>query len=137
MTGVIDFNAVQALGNAGQDFLRRPVRQGELLVGQQQKRFGAAAKKNIDPDAVRLGGELGLNEPERVGRAADVAPFDGGCFTEPSAMPLVEASSEFVANGLVVRRDEDDVWFRNERRSVQSQRKDRPPEEAGQLSLAR
>ena len=41
VTGVIDFDAVKALRNAGQDFLRRLVRQCELFVGQQKKRFGA------------------------------------------------------------------------------------------------
>ena len=103
VTGVVDFDAVKALRNAGQDFLRRLVRQRELFVGQQQKRFGAAAEKNVDADAIRLGDKLGLHEPERVRRAAGVAPFDDGAVTEPFAVPLVEASSEFVANGLVVR----------------------------------
>src|SRR6266496_4676804 len=112
--------------------------QGELLVGQQQKRFGAAAKKNIDPDAVRLGDELGLNEAERVRCAACVAPFDGGPFTKPLAMPLFEASSEFIANGLVVGRYEDDPGLRDERRqSAPSQCSNRPPEESEEQSLTR
>src|SRR5881396_533518 len=63
VTGVVDFDAVKALRNAGQDFFRRLVRQRELFVGQQQKRFGAAAEKNVDADAARLGDELGLHEP--------------------------------------------------------------------------
>ena len=137
VTGIIDFDAVKALRNAGQDFLRRLVRQRELFVGQQQKRFGAAAEENVDADAIRLGDELGLHEPERVRRAAGVAPFDGGALTEPFAMPLAEALSEFVANGLVVRRDEDDSRLRSERRSDQSQRKNGPHEESEGLSLAR
>src|SRR5207247_1092039 len=126
---------VKALRNAGQDFLRRLVRQRELFVRQQQKRFGAAAEENVDADAVRLGDKLGLHEPERVRRAAGVAPFDDGAVTEPFAVPLVEASSEFVANGLVVRGEDDDARLRDERRRDQSQRKNGSPEESDELTL--
>ena len=111
VTGIINFDAVQTLRNAGQDFRGRRVGRREFFVGQQQKRFGAAAKKNIDADAVRFGCEFGLHEAQRVGGAADVAPFDGDAFAEMFAMPLIEAAGELVANGLVVRRDDDDAVF--------------------------
>src|SRR2546430_6716469 len=41
----------------------------QFLVCQQQKRFGTAAEKNVDANAVGFGGELGLHEAQRVRRA--------------------------------------------------------------------
>src|SRR5207247_2237069 len=63
--------------------------------------------------------------------------LDSAAGTEPCAVPRVEARSEFVANGFVVRRDEDDARLGEKRRTRQSQRKDGAPEESGDLSLAR
>ena len=83
-------------------------------------------------DALRFVQSEFAAKPEGIG--IDIF-FGGG--SEPFAMPLAEALSEFVANGLVVRRDEDDSRLRSERRSDQSQRKNGPHEESEGLSLAR
>ena len=111
VTGVINFDAVKTLRNGGQDFLWRRVGQRQFPVCQQQKRFGTAAEKNVDANAVGFGGELGLHEAQRVRRAAHVAPLDGDASAESPAMPLVEATPELVANRLVVRGDDDDPRF--------------------------
>ena len=60
------------------------------------------------PDAP---GKLGLNEAKGIGRSANIAPLDAGRFVMAFGVPLGEAAAEFVADGLVVGRNDNYVRF--------------------------
>src|SRR5439155_16719338 len=122
MVRIIDFDAVETLRDARQKPFRRRVGKRELLVGQHQKRLGAAAEKDVDPDSVRLGGELGLHEPKGVRGPAQVAPFYARALSKPDPMPLLKGASELVANRLIMRRDDDDAVLGRQRAGREDQR---------------
>jgi hypothetical protein len=81
----------------------------ELFVIEQQVWLHPAAKEAIDPNPFGLAGKLGLNEAHRVCRAAHVSPFNRGRFLETPRVPFGKPPPKFIANGVHVRRDDNDL----------------------------
>jgi len=105
---VVDFHAVEVVGNAAHDRLGRPIRQNELPIAQQKEGLQAPAKEAVDADALRFAGKFRLHKLDGVGSAPEVSPLDAGGAARCLLVPAREPARELEADGLGVGRDDGD-----------------------------